>query len=152
MLLLSQAGNALGSLSIIIMKPLLVCEFIDEMFESQISTNATSYRCWLTTNPHLQALLPKAKICIWDWCDFCCQKVQLRVPTKTAAKSKLSESAWTLTTRTKQDCVCARHCTILTTDQGHSHAQQFELALHSWPVLEKRQGKQSDAARKPKWC
>lgn len=46
-------------------------------------------------------------------------------------------------------CMCAKHCMVLTTDQGNSHAQQFELALHSWPVLEKRQGKQSNAAHKP---
>lgn len=46
-------------------------------------------------------------------------------------------------------CMCAKHCMVLTTDQGNSHAQQLELALHSWPVLEKRQGKQSNAAHKP---
>lgn len=48
MLLPSQIGSALGDLRIIIMKALLVCNFKDETFKSQVFTNATSYRCWLT--------------------------------------------------------------------------------------------------------
>lgn len=47
-------------------------------------------------------LMLKTKISIWKWCDFCMQKSQLQVPTKTAAKSKLPVSAWTLRTKTNE--------------------------------------------------
>lgn len=55
---------------------------------SQSFSNATSNRCWLTTNPHLQMLVLKAQTCIWECCSFYFQKVQLQVPTKTTAKIK----------------------------------------------------------------
>lgn len=146
MLLPSQIGNALGNLSITIMKALLVSKFKDETFKSQIFTNATSNRCWLTKNPHLQMLVLKAKICIWDWCGFCCQKVQLQVPTKTAAKSILSESAWTLMTRTKKTGL--RVCQVLH-DTYYRSRQQPCAAVWIGTSFPTSSGKET---RKTKWC
>lgn len=71
------------------------------------STNTTSYRCCLMTNPCLQMLLLKVKICSGEQCVSCCQKVQLQVPTKTAAKSKPSESAGAIMTRTNKTGLAA---------------------------------------------
>lgn len=107
MLLPPQTGRALGNPSIIIMKALPVWDCKEKMFKSHSFTNTTSYRCWLKTNPCLQMLVLKAKICSGEQCGSCCQKVQLQVPTKTAAKSKPSESAWTIMTRTNKTGLAA---------------------------------------------
>lgn len=142
----SHIENALGCLNMSIMKALLVCEFKGEMLKSQIFTNATSYRCWLTTNPHLQMLVLKAKICIWEWCGFCCQKVQLQVPTKTAAKPKHPESAQTLMTRTNKTGL---HVCQVLHDTYYRSRQQPCAAVWIGTSFLTSSGEET---RKTKWC
>lgn len=91
-------------------------------------------------------LMLKTKISIWKWCDFCMQKSQLQIPTKTAAKSKLPVSAWTLRTKTNETGL---HVYQVLRDTYYRSRQQPCAAVWIGTSFLTSSEKET---RKTKWC